>query len=936
MQVKITELMRLMGVETTAEQTAYQCPLHVHAYATLTVQHNAAGVPVFRCQAPECGFYGDAITLLARKLNVTPATIFDRITSGDYRHIFPDSEDIAMYHAKRIQQAEVRLWLTHCQHELRDGKEGFSARHMAAAFGWMNADIHSLPTTIGMLSRKDLPQMLKFLATPKYRELRLVCPYTFDEHVTHITVRQLAKTIMPPTTFPIDELIPHGVFMEDTYDPEGRQLLLTTDEPTALILYRTHMLAATRTPTILTFKNFPLPNKFRAYERLTIVHTTTNPLSLVTALQLFNAEAQFYDATTTAELMILRNPAIDKQLDPLFATDWLAGGRATTCSLAKWLIDNLREYLRDDRQNELVQCFHAAHCTEATISRICAEAKSQGVYTGQMERLLRNVTTENRLVIPLANGNQIRRLPYAIHGLTMSSTPLLANFGLTIRNKIVTRNNKQLYNCDILTDSPGVPALNLLISVDCFKSSRAIQRKLSKEFAARNYAPYIAAYERHGYSWPDIAAKLGSNVPVTKEVLQLGTDDTLTINLPECAISLLTGNITTQNGIYTLSNKVQMHYRGIKHAVMTDYQRAWTYLLQPETHPAAAYAIGILHVLMRMAFASLTRKRDKYLPAQHLVYASAFPWTTAPILRALANMLSGSDHSPHTLHASDPLPALQALTALGELPLVTTLSKTTSPDKLIQAVEQSPIGIVTTLDSNMAGMLSGTANVNYVTLPAKEDYRHWAPDDQLVNALQQTFAQVILESHAAITSLLSVEAINSSTPLLTVYEAMCTWLAIKPSALITDNVHHYHAALDLASAESFLFLLGKLLVTRSPENQRLVCANGMYGLKELLNGNKRMDIIHMPGCMLVHKQHTAAIIRRTSQQGAILAVESIDIELREKEYLTEPELPEGVTVNDLKDYWALRIDTWNTKVLTNPVVPLPLKDEHPQLKLVSA
>lgn len=887
------------NVAKTGPSVKYPCPIHLGASETLlTLVNGDTGDTTFECQDPACRFHGDAISLVAasRKITIQEAVALFRPgaeLAGTLETPLTDQEAAAYTEGHATQRA-MKAYLSQCQQSLRKTPQQAKLRA-----GLSRTNLNTLPAELGLLVRgQDIPLGFRpFNKTTKTNPL--VYPFTFNDDVMSIRVQDGdSKTADADTVTVVRSDL--GVFMERFPQGVPPALLMTLDPRDAAIMYGNYTAVTAVKPPIISASGFPLPSSLRACKFLVLaIDQKANP-SLQRFLELYSAKEYIEgdDQKTTLVIRVLpRDSALDVTADLVNGMLERDPHNESDTWLETWILRAMSRLVLKGDLDTLVNAINAVSIPESKRKHLIQ--RSQMVEGGEkIASLLRSAAVSGFSRVTLGNGNTLQAGSTWIRGLSKAGeTVALSNVGIRISHKVKTHTGGEVLSCVITPDSPGSRVLEVMLPEASWGSGAKIAKAIQRAYTEAGDTPYVALYDRPGYDWPDILAKLSERCLLTHEIDSLGSYKSEEVNFPNFVLNRKTGKIGPQNRIFTIPEQVRYLYSGVPMGSCAGARDPMISLLERcDNMYCAAFVLGVSQVLHNLYSPLYGAKRYRRIQPYHLMCVETEPGVWSRVSQALSSLFSGSPYTP-TLRITGAIDTLKTYEAIGSLPLIARIPPLRA-EQFRTIIRDSPINLIGIVDSGTAIAGGGYGSCTYLCPPSNGPERHDEVTPQEIEILQEKFAAITMEY------LMSVEVTDqahasASIPALAVYQHLCKTFKVKEYDLVGKLLKPYYGGYGMAGVQALLDTLHRVLGEFDDRPVSIVSGKMEPNSRDhIFIQDDVVKITHSTIAPLNDRYHTA------------FAIDGLTEELHHKGLLV---LQTGPILKHR--YWTITRKTWDTLVV---------------------
>jgi len=929
MQVHYTTFLTSLGctVDEPDMSKLQPCPLHPRLEHTLRIREDpVTGHPHFCCIRSRCGFSGDILSLVAKVKGLPFTDAAELFRPGNELHstlVEPEIADVWVDSCidESMSQAHLKEYLNRCQQALRQIDRGSVARSLLADHGALHRSDKSLqgvPQSVGVLLSDDVPEPLREFERAYYRkDCHVIYKYTYNGRVVSIRVQNLSsenpndnKTILFTDT-------EAGVFMEENLDPEGKQILLTPDELTACALYTKHRQLSSIALPIASVRCLPLPFRYHRVAEVVLLNTKDNPLSLDKALQFFTANeviegsqkvklkicdiATPISRLTAAQIKSRINEDIRGQLK-MTATRWLA------LKMAKLL---------EEKNTEAIYRAFDMQALPDDKRQALLEYISKSKLPKELEDIVSTATNQRHGRFILGNGNMIWQTDRGFKRITGSGeSHYLSNTTFSVDACSIKPNGKLVYMCRLRASDDQVPVVSAQLPEVAFSTAAALCKAIDAAFAREGHKTYVAFYDIAGYKWPDIIARVAKGRPILQELEQLGVDDELNIHFPNIVLRLADNDIVTQEAAASIPAEVMHIYNGLSKSTGDSATTAIRqYITSDKLNSyAAAFVAGIAHIAYHIKMSVLNASEGSPFIPRHLFFVEPETGIWTPIFKQLSYIFTGQPLIPH-MPSTGISEYLAKMSKLGTLPYITTMPALQTR-KIPQVVADSPVSLISMIDSNAAALLSHDPRVSFVVpIDYTEQPYKLHMDDVL--ALQQAMPAFLLRFlNARITGNERAEFQRTTEPpAIAAYTLIAKMMKSKNKELPADLVQNYYTAIGAAGAMAFFHALYGIIYAQGA-NANELGLNIMYcqATARMLRTVNPPHIFVTDDTVLLSRQ-LVNIVNLQCNNSPIFSALALTDEFERNGYLSTSDKKAAK-----KRYWTLDKTVWEKYVMKTPLV----------------
>ena len=902
------------NVSNSADCVKHTCPVHKGTEPTLVIHENPdTRRTYFECQDPACRFYGDAVSLVsaAKRISVSEAVNMFR-PGGSLAHTLREpflDQEAAAYTESCMAQSLLQSYMVQCQQNLRQSPGSVKIRA-----GLTQSNLRLLPAEAGVLVKgENIPAGFKVFNKNQYRcGTFLVYPFTYNGDITHVKVQEHENlsSLTSSVTITRNDI---GVYMERFPDVVPDHLVATFDPRSATILYGNCMAETSKKPAIVAIAGFPLPASFKSVKVIHLFVPPDAPLTLADTLRAFAAPQYVDGADRQPKLRLWRSSVVAEDLVAERLRFAIGGTRnADNPSLSRWIVDEMSKMVGLGNMEPVVKALGAVSLT----SERRGELIDAAVHTPNAQKIINLINnsvsaTSSKLI--LGNGNLLQWSSSGITAINRKGDEsVISTVGIQVSHRIKTHDNREILACQITTEDPRVSPLQVLIPSESCERPLALQKEILKGFIARGETPYVVIYDKTGYRWDDIMAKLAERCEIHHEVCKLGPDQTGAVHFPQAIVDLKGTSITQQKRIFTLSSSAMEAYGGILPGSPTGSRDLFKRLLERCENPyCAAFTAGLMNVVYHATnfpYSALKswghRAALKKFHPSHLMFVESEPGIWTPMAKQLSTFLSGSNYIP-TLSFTNPVDTVKSYEALGQLPLLASIPALKS-ERYRRLLSDSPVSLMGVLDSGTAVRGDGNGQVTYVVPPNNIPSEVDVFEEHDLTALQDAFSGFVMEY------IVSLQAIDSksnyfqpSIPAMTAYKHACNLLGVKESSTMSAILRSYYGGYGMTGVTGLFDTLHRDL-NNLDDRVLSLC----QGVPEHAPGQHHIYILDNE-VVITH----AAIRPLNDQYNTAFGVDDLTRELKDKSMLVqEPEVRYSKGRS-----WVISRATWDERVVRPPV-----------------
>lgn len=909
MKIDASSLLKALGITIPQSVNAHNskcvCPLHGDVSGEMKVVPNrATGQVSFVCMNPACGFRGDAIALVAamRRIPVKEAVALfapGGELAGTLSEPMTEAE-MSAYIDGRNTQATMAEYMRRCVQALKLHPERSNLRA-----GLSQATLRLVPDQMGLLLvDDDMPREFYEFRKAKYRHSCLVCmPFTFNGEITHVDVYD-ASTPSFRFTVPVTRS-DAGVFLEAQDHP--RTTLATEDAMAAAVIYSGLRTDTVKTPPVLCAAGFPLPEAYEGCKNITFVSTVDYPVSLDYMLDLLCATEYvsgsrtipiFHVWDTSRMVRDIRNDAVASVLSPS------AGSLLNRLTPQEYVAKLLNTLHSQHKLQSAADAFRRHSLSPVYKRMIRDEVVAKG-YAQEILDLLTDVDV-NLSDVTLANGRVFKVKPSELCAVTNSGMATICNVGIVVKNKIRAFDGNELLVCMVTSQDPDIPPATVRLPESCWGSAKSIKNLVVKAFTAAGHVPYVAFYDVPGYKWDDILGRLAEKCPLSREIAELGIDETADFNMPEFTIRGSSMEIDVQNRVFTLPDAVLRVYSGIPGVkALSPLEPVKRLLEHCDNLYVAAFTCGLMHVVYQMSYAKGAHGKVRYQAPRHLFFVETEAGIWGGVFKQLSDLFGGSDFTP-TVSYADPGSTLDLYAQLGTLPLIAYVPS--MGQKLAQAMDSHTVALVGLVDSTTAVMANGHVSAMYV-MPSNEKPVNARIATENIEAIRETFASfmALYLSQAKIDSAYR----TSQAPCLAAYAETCRICGVAERPELRTIAQTYFPGSGMTGVNTFFDMLHRGLLDDRRQT-RLCVLNEAPQKGYSFTGRGQHVFVLADRVIIGH--NVVDLVNRASSN--VFAIDQLSRELEERNMLEK--LPDELNL-DPKRCWCIPRDLWQSNVIRPPV-----------------
>jgi hypothetical protein len=571
----------------------------------------------------------------------------------------------------------------------------------------------------------------------------------------------------------------------------------------------------------------------------------------------------------------------------------------------------MQRLISDGQQEKIYQAFSKVSLSDSKTATLEGILETQEA--GEEILKLMELARDSRMnTFMLANGNMLKRTSTTMLATTNSGTESkLCNVGISI-DEIMFGEEGINYTCKLRCEDADIPTIRTRLSETDFDHYKKLQVALRRAFMSQGYAPYVACYNRAGYLWPDILAKLSEGLKPKPDTVSLGVDGDLILQLPNITIDPRSKTIEPQTKILEVSPQVTNAYRGLDHySDINPIDPYKTLFGMSDNIYVLGFVAGISHMVHQIVTGYEAAKEGRPFTPSHLFYVEPENGIWGPIYRQLCQMLTGSSYVPQ-LPAKGLNTHLNEMKGLGPLPYFASMPPI-GPQTVHKAVFDSPVGLITTLDWRNACVVTDDPRTSFVVAPDHTELPAELSTADLVE-LQRVLPTLLLHALMTERSAGDVrEFLGASTPAEVGYRYLCKMLNVEPQDAFLEVVQNYYTAMIFTGVPSFFHSLYELIYAQSGKKENISVVNAAP-TPENLKSNPAEAYLTEDRVFLSHRMVDIINLRRKSVMK--FSNLSLTEEMRKLNYLVGP-LPD--TKSDPKRYWIIDREVWDKYVMKKPI-----------------
>jgi len=496
----------------------WECPLHPDGEACLSATRGPS--VVFSCSNPACRFRGDAASLASMALKISVADAVRMfMEGGELSDCLPEpmsEEDAELYLDTAKSQTMLKAWLAVARARLRECPEKAGIRP-----GLSRLNVKLLHPDVGLFSAdgSEVPRCLRELEKPKYAKSCLILyPYTMNGEVTRIEVLDTTDK-----SFRYTAVVTHptaGVFGEEL--AESGQKLLAVERPEAAArLYALWALSSAKTPPIVAFSGYPLPEAFRNATNIDVVSSSDFPVSTEFVLRTLAAPEIKAGGVPLMRVLDWKCPVGSIPREDL---ENPFGARLVTNDLQHMAAKRFAAMVAGGDPRPVLDMLASERVPAAMRELIRSAANAQltvrGGFNGDLESTKRLVAVLDSAEcgepsnVALANGRTLHCGPDGVFAVRANGVmDPIANVGLSVDSRVVA-DGGEAFDCTVSARG-GFPAVKVRLEWRDLTAER-MRAAVQRAYSDLGLSPYVAFYSSTGFAWRDIVSKLAENCHVER------------------------------------------------------------------------------------------------------------------------------------------------------------------------------------------------------------------------------------------------------------------------------------------------------------------------------------------------------------------------------------------------------------------------------------
>jgi len=833
-------------------------------------------------------------------------------------------------------QAEVNDYLDRCQKAFRgDTAAAERLRRQLAEEdliwfpGLSTRWRQDTPRSLGMLVSDDIPPVLKrWWVKGKYKHGEyVVYPYTYGGHLVAFRVQNFNGRARR-----IDEYVVAredvGVFLEDNLRPEDDEIYVAASEAAACMLCRLFSSRSSKRLPIIALKELPLPSAYRQLQRLCLISSPEGPLTLRQALEYYAAKSVVEGLPRRPSIGVYESKHALKNKDPGELLRHIRDVDQNRLSLAKWILTKVQDHMADKNDAAVVAAFDRVVLTTEQKDALLLKADKLKI-PKKVTSLIEHADSSRHGRYILGDGKVVHCRPSGFYGVTRSGEEVtLSNAVISVRECAHNRNKDITYLCEIQTVDKSytvrVPEIN-------GQTGKRLTTTVSHAIAAQDQkATYLKFYDKAGYEWGDILAKLAVGKTVRPEVEKLGVSPDLLLHMPNFAFVLdpRDPKVLAQNQVDAFPQRVLQIYQGIRPptgaADCKEVFRKFVKMAENNIY-VAGLLVGIGHLVhqLRVGYICACKENPPPPPVRHLLYVEPQDNLWLPVFEQLTWLFGGGSTLPQ-IPTQGMRQHLEGMKQLGNLPYVA--STTGVPAKRMrELVSSSPVSLVSRIDAVAAGVATPDPDTSFVIVTdyTRQEMVRLSSEDAV--ALQEALASFLLEVMLLPPTQEERRQLGSAStaPAIMGYRSICRALQIKPALRVEKLVMNFYGPLT-TGALGFLNEVYYLLYSKDEGltyRQRLKLGlrdvRGRPSVADLQDPNPpQVFRMKEKGIVAASKQLVPLVNKYTREPG-VFSTEGLTEEFDARGW-TRP-CPKDLNIDENR-YWVLDIDKWESYAMKNALV----------------
>lgn len=893
--------------------TRWKCPLHQDQDGSLLSFSGTS--TLFRCENPSCRFKGDAVSLVSmfRKIPLSEALALFGPGSelSDCLQEPLRTEDMEAYLDNAGTQSVIKAYLARCSQALKKAPEKAGIR-----VGMSTLSLRLMHPDVGLFIPEGAPRCLQEFTKPKYRKSVLILyPYTLDGEVSKIEVLDATNPVFRHTVVVTHPNI--GVFGEDAADGNG-QVVVAERPEVAAALYAIHATSSTRNCFVASFQGYPLPESFRDVTSMYIVSSMDAPASTEFLLRTLSAPLVKPGRTPHIKVSVVYSKYNELKASDLAAIH--TGGHRASFDIHHVLAKRLSDMVAEGQSQRVLDLLEAEQVPAMARSLISEAAErqleSKNGFRGNPDgargliEFLKNTEYHPSCDLTLANGKMFHCGRCSISAVRNESRSLLCNVGISVENKILSREGEMF--CCTVTHSDDMPVVKVKFSRKDFTADR-MAKVVQDAFAREGVSPYVAFYSVQDFSWPDIMSRMAEHCAVSMELETLGVDSSSSINLPGVVVRA-DGSVVDQTGIFTMPEAPMGMYSGISYSRDSTVEPYYRLLDKCGSLMPAAFTLGLMHVVYQMTYGMFRPGVARNRMMRHFFYVETEPGVWQMVFRMLHDLLSGGGLIP-TVNYSKPEDTFSRYAALGCLPLLARIP--TMGGRLASSLESSGMDLLGIMDPTTAVMTTGRVSAAFV-MPMNEDGMRAGEiiDSSFLDELRESFIPFL--SKFVTEARIDTQYRSSSLPCMAAYKEGCRILGVDEK-LPSDLVMGYFPGIGMSGMDMFCDMLHRMVVDE--EGSRL-CIVDRPPRDNSSFTRKGQHIFVLGDCVLISN----AVLDIVGSCGPRRQYGG-KVEFNRDEIVSDmaragmlAEMPESLRFIDSGRCWCMTRKAWESRIVRPPIV----------------
>lgn len=803
--------------------------------------------------------------------------------------------------ARQLQQ-RLQVYMAACQLALR--KTPDRARFRT---GVSHTTIRMVPREMGLLVKGgDTPSQFKAWDKPRYAAVpHITYPYTFDGDITCVKVQDLVdgSTVTVPVTR--GDI---GVFME-AFDKAPPVLIVAPDPVSAAIIYGNCTAESALKPPVVAVAGFPLPRTFAGTGVIRIVSTPQTPLTLRQALGALASPQPIIGAKTPPVLQVWWNACAPSAMTAELVRRGLSKDCENVTALDLWTAKEIAHMADTGNVEDVYREISRAGLDDSVRARLVELA--QGISAKAVDALTASAAAKMRCLV-LGNGRQFwRRERGIIASAHDGKEEVIANVGIEVCHKLKAYDGSETLRCMVTPEDPAVPAVGVVIPNKRRKTAEELQALIVSAFSAAGHAPYVAVYDRNGYSWRDVLAKLAEGCDVRHEVKAMGADANHDIHFPAAVVRVDSAAVEPQSQIYTLPRHTLQMYAGITPADDDDGLDAYKALFRSCNNLyVAAFTHGLMHVVHQATYGLRQHGHGKIWTPRHLLFVETESGIWEPVFAQLASLFSNSDHIP-TLGFTDALASACSYRELGTLPMIAHVPRLRG-HQFPRFIMESPVSLIGLVDSATAALTGGDLRTTFLTPACDKPAQVCTIDAAAIASLRNGFPRFLLR-YVENVEWESYRGKSSASQ--AAYEAACKILGVDVEPLVGAIAKKYFPSAGLTGVDTFFDQLHRQLNNHRHRRNLACIVHGDPPADASFTG-RGQHIFVMPDRVVI-SHAVVATMNRDDLSSARFDRTLLTQEFEERGLLAS--VPERLNV-DTNRCWVLDRRTWDALVVRPPLL----------------